>query len=69
MKTLQEQRTLRLTKTTILAVWAITMTSLLVAAPAQTSMPLAGDPSVTEREVSGEHRGYTNDRLFLRVSA
>jgi hypothetical protein len=67
-KTLQQERTMRLTKTRIPAVWAIAMTTLLVAAPGQTSMPLAGDPSVTDREVTGVHRGYTNDRLFLRVS-
>ena len=68
MKTLHEERTMRLTKTTILAVWAIAMTTLLVGAPGQASTPFAGDPSLTDREITGEHRGYTNDRLFVRVS-
>jgi hypothetical protein len=59
---------MRLSKITVLAVWAIVITTLLVAAPRQISTPLAGDKSATDQEVTGEHRGYTNDHLFVRVS-
>ena len=58
---------MRRTKNALLAVWALGLATVLVGKP-PTSMPPAAAASAAEKEITGEHRGYTNDHLFLRVS-
>jgi hypothetical protein len=68
MKTLPRRQTMRLAKTPVLAAWALGLATVLAGTPGQTRIPLAGEQSTADQEVTGEHRGYTNDHLFVRVS-
>ncbi len=52
---------------TVVAAGILALGILLGQTPAAT--PTVGDSSASgDLEITGQHRGYTNDRLFLRVS-
>ena len=59
---------MRLAKVDLLAVWVLGLATVLAGEPGLTSTAPAADQSSADREITGEHRGYTNDQLFLRIS-
>jgi hypothetical protein len=53
----------------IVIVAGILAVGTLLGGRARAATPPAGAPSASgDLEITGEHRGYTNDQLFLRIS-
>lgn len=61
---------MRFIKATSLAACALGICTAVSALPASApALPSSGASSeIKDQEVTGEHRGYTNDQLFLRVA-